>query len=82
VPNNVSEVPRLLRVTTKCSMVLAAAAPMDRHGYFSLGTNGEGQGERARTLPSSLRVRTNDPTSPPNDTPTMGFEDIRGEVDA
>ena len=39
VPNNFSEVPRLLRLTTKCSLVLAAAAPMDRHGYFSLGTN-------------------------------------------
>jgi acyl-CoA hydrolase len=39
VPNHFSEVPRLLRDTTRCSMVLAAAAPMDRHGYFSLGTN-------------------------------------------
>lgn len=39
VPNNFSEVPRLLRETTKCSLVLAASAPMDRHGYFSLGTN-------------------------------------------
>ncbi|MDZ4827528.1 MAG: acetyl-CoA hydrolase/transferase C-terminal domain-containing protein [Actinomycetota bacterium] len=39
VPNNFSEVPKLLRETTKCSLVLAAAAPMDRHGYFSLGTN-------------------------------------------
>jgi acyl-CoA hydrolase len=39
VPNHFSEVPRLLRETTKCSMVLSAAAPMDRHGYFSLGTN-------------------------------------------
>jgi acyl-CoA hydrolase len=39
VPNHFSEVPRLLRETTRCSMVLAAAAPMDRHGYFSLGTN-------------------------------------------
>jgi acyl-CoA hydrolase len=39
VPNNFSEVPRLLRETTRCSMVLAAASPMDRHGYFSLGTN-------------------------------------------
>ncbi len=38
VPNNFSEVPRLLRETTRCSLVLAAAAPMDRHGYFSLGT--------------------------------------------
>ncbi len=39
VPNHFSEVPRLLRETTRCSAVLAAAAPMDRHGYFSLGTN-------------------------------------------
>ncbi|HET8619337.1 MAG TPA: propionyl-CoA--succinate CoA transferase, partial [Acidimicrobiales bacterium] len=39
VPNNFSEVPRLLRETTRCSLVVAAAAPPDRHGYFSLGTN-------------------------------------------
>ena len=39
VPNHFSEVPRLLRETTKYSLVLAAASPMDRHGYFSLGTN-------------------------------------------
>jgi acyl-CoA hydrolase len=39
VPNHFSEVPRLLRETTKCSLVLAAASPMDRHGYFSLGTS-------------------------------------------
>jgi Acetyl-CoA hydrolase/transferase C-terminal domain len=28
VPNNFSEVPRLLRESTRCAMVLAAAAPM------------------------------------------------------
>lgn len=39
VPNNFSEVPRLLRETTRCSLVVAAASPLDRHGYFSLGTN-------------------------------------------
>src|SRR5215213_147760 len=39
VPNNFSEVPRLLRETTRCSVVVAAASPLDRHGYFSLGTN-------------------------------------------
>lgn len=39
VPNNFSEMPRLLRESTKASIVLAAASPMDRHGYFSLGTN-------------------------------------------
>ncbi len=39
MPNHFSEVPRLLRETTRCSLVLAAASPMDRHGYFSLGTS-------------------------------------------
>jgi acyl-CoA hydrolase len=39
VPNHFSEVPRLLRETTRCSLVLAAASSIDRHGYFSLGTN-------------------------------------------
>jgi acyl-CoA hydrolase len=39
VPNHFSEVPRILRECTKASLVVAAASPMDRHGYFSLGTN-------------------------------------------
>jgi acyl-CoA hydrolase len=37
VPNNFSDVPRLLRDSTNCSLVLASVAPPDRHGYFSLG---------------------------------------------
>jgi acyl-CoA hydrolase len=41
VPNHFSEMPHLLRTATKCSIVLAAASPPDRHGYFSLGTNAE-----------------------------------------
>jgi acyl-CoA hydrolase len=41
VPNHFSEVPRLLRDTTRCSVVLAAASMPDAHGYFSLGTNAE-----------------------------------------
>src|SRR5437764_9779854 len=41
VPANFSEVPMLLRRTTKCSLALAAASPPDRHGYFSLGTNAD-----------------------------------------
>lgn len=41
VPNHFSEVPLLLRTCTKTSMVLAASSPMDAHGYFSLGTNGD-----------------------------------------
>jgi acyl-CoA hydrolase len=39
VPNHFSEVPSLLRRATKCSLVVAAASPPNRHGYFSLGTN-------------------------------------------
>ncbi|MQA74613.1 MAG: propionyl-CoA--succinate CoA transferase [Solirubrobacterales bacterium] len=41
VPNNFSEVPRLMSHSTKRSMVVAACAPPDRHGYFSLSTHAE-----------------------------------------
>ena len=56
VPNNFSEVPRLLGLTTKCSLVLAAAAPMDRHGYFSLGTNCDYVAPFIGTVPFFLEV--------------------------
>jgi acyl-CoA hydrolase len=41
VPNHFSEVPAILRSCTKASLVLAAASPIDAHGYFSLGTNAD-----------------------------------------
>src|SRR5919112_448471 len=41
VPNNFSEVPALMQRTTGCSLMLAAVAPPDRHGYFSLGTHAD-----------------------------------------
>jgi acyl-CoA hydrolase len=41
VPNHFSEMPHLLQSETRCSIVLAAVSPPDRHGYFSLGTNAE-----------------------------------------
>jgi acyl-CoA hydrolase len=41
VPNHFSEVPLLLQRSTKCSVVVAACSPPDRHGYFSLGTNAD-----------------------------------------
>jgi acyl-CoA hydrolase len=56
VPNHFSEVPALLRETTRCSLVLAAAAPMDRHGYFSLGTNCDYVGSLLGTVPIFLEV--------------------------
>jgi acyl-CoA hydrolase len=56
VPNHFSEVPRLLRETTKCSLVLAAASPPDRHGYFSLGTNCDYVGPFIGHVPFFLEV--------------------------
>jgi acyl-CoA hydrolase len=41
VPSHFSEVPMHLEHSTRCSLVLAAASPPDRHGYFSLGTNAD-----------------------------------------
>jgi acyl-CoA hydrolase len=41
VPNNFSEMPQLLEESTSGPIVLAAASPPDRHGYFSLGTNAD-----------------------------------------
>ena len=41
VPNHFSEMPRLLEVSTRNPIVLAAASPPDRAGYFSLGTNAD-----------------------------------------
>jgi acyl-CoA hydrolase len=61
VPNNFSEVPRLLRENTKASLVLAAAAPMDRHGYFSLGTNCDYVGSFIGRAPFFLEVNAQMP---------------------
>jgi len=56
VPNHFSEVPRLLRETTACSLVLAAASPPDRHGYFSLGTSCDYVGSLIGSVPFFLEV--------------------------
>ena len=56
VPNHFSEVPRILRESTRCSLVLAAAAPMDPHGYFSLGTNCDYVAPFAGSVPFFLEV--------------------------
>jgi hypothetical protein len=41
VPNNFSEMRDILRVRTRDPLVVAAASPPDRHGYFSLGLNAD-----------------------------------------
>lgn len=61
VPNHFSEVPRLLRETTRCTAVLAAAAPMDRHGWFSLGTSCDYVGALIGQVPFFLEVNARMP---------------------
>jgi acyl-CoA hydrolase len=39
VPNNFSDVPRLMRRSVRPDLVIASVSPPDRHGYFSLGTD-------------------------------------------
>jgi acyl-CoA hydrolase len=41
VPNNFSEMRDILRGRTRDPLVVAAASPPDRHGYFSLGLNAD-----------------------------------------
>jgi acyl-CoA hydrolase len=41
VPNNFSEMRDILRTATTDPLVIAAASPPDRHGYFSLGLNAD-----------------------------------------
>jgi acyl-CoA hydrolase len=41
VPNHFSEMRNILRDYTRNPLVLAAASPPDRHGYFSLGLNAD-----------------------------------------
>jgi acyl-CoA hydrolase len=61
VPNHFSEVPRILRSATRCSMVLAAASPMDQHGYFSLGTNADYVAPFIGSVPFFLEVNAQMP---------------------
>jgi acyl-CoA hydrolase len=41
VPNNFSEMRNILNARTTDPLILAAASPPDRHGYFSLGLNAD-----------------------------------------
>lgn len=56
VPNHFSEMPLLLRQVTRRSLVLAAAAGPDEHGYFSLGTNADYVASMIGEVPFFLEV--------------------------
>ena len=61
VPSHFSEMPWLLRETTNCALVLAAASPPDAHGYFSLGTNAEYVAPLIGKVPFFLEVNARMP---------------------
>jgi acyl-CoA hydrolase len=56
VPNNFSDVPHLMARSTRCTLALAAAAPPDRHGYFSLGLHAEYLAAMIGEVPFFLEV--------------------------
>jgi acyl-CoA hydrolase len=56
VPNHFSEMPRLLEQVTRHPVVLAAASPPDRAGYFSLGTNADYVASLIGKVPFFLEV--------------------------
>src|SRR5215216_3991646 len=56
VPNHFSEMPRLLELSTRHPVVLAAASPPDRAGYFSLGTNADYVASLIGKVPFFLEV--------------------------
>jgi acyl-CoA hydrolase len=61
VPCHFSEVPMLLRRLQGPTMVLAAASPPDRHGYFSLGTNADYVAPFIGRVPFYLEANPNMP---------------------
>ena len=61
VPSHFSDMPRLLRRTTACSLLIARCAPPDRHGFFSLGTNADYVARFLGEIPVFLEVNPNMP---------------------
>ena len=61
VPNNFSDVPRLMRDVTKLSLLVAAASPPDRHGFFSLGPDAEYSAALAGEMPVFLEANAQMP---------------------
>ncbi|MFS0576893.1 acetyl-CoA hydrolase/transferase C-terminal domain-containing protein [Sporosarcina sp. 179-K 3D1 HS] len=61
VPNVFHEMPRILKKTTKLSMVMAVASPMDEHGYFSLGTQADYVADFIGKVPFILEVNKHMP---------------------
>ena len=61
VPNNFSEVPALMRRTTREPLVLTAVSAPDPHGYFSLGCHAEYVAAMIGELPFFVEVNARMP---------------------
>lgn len=61
VPNNFHEVPKMLKKTTKMSMIMTVASPVDEHGYFTFGTQADYIAEFVGEVPFILEVNENMP---------------------
>ncbi|RXT08104.1 acetyl-CoA hydrolase/transferase family protein [Ammoniphilus sp. CFH 90114] len=61
VPNHFHEVPRILRETTKTSLIITCASPIDEHGYFSFGTQADYITSFIGKVPFFLEVNMNMP---------------------
>src|SRR5690606_7101552 len=61
IANNFHEVPRLLKKTTKMSMIMTVASPMDEHGYFTFGTQADYISEFVGKVPFILEVNEHMP---------------------
>ncbi|MCM3612153.1 propionyl-CoA--succinate CoA transferase [Planococcus sp. MERTA32b] len=61
VPNNFHEIPQMLKKTTKMSMIMTVASPMDEHGYFTFGTQADYVAEFVGEVPFILEVNENMP---------------------
>ncbi len=61
VPNSFSEIPALMRRTVTEPLVIAATAPPDRHGWFSLGTHAEYTAAMIGEMPFFVEVNARMP---------------------
>ena len=61
IPNVFQEMYSLLQKTTQKPLVMAAASPMDEHGYFSLGTNADYVADFIGEVPFVLEVNKHMP---------------------
>jgi acyl-CoA hydrolase len=57
VPNNFSDVPKLLRRTARRPLAIASASAPDAHGYFSLGWDSSRSGRGRAQTPVIASIR-------------------------